>query len=186
MLDWLKDILGEVYTEDIDKKVSAAIGKDFVSRSDFNAKNEAYKALESQIAERDRQLEELKKVDAAGLQEQITRLQGENQSAKESYEKQIADMKLDYALDAALIGKKAKNPKAVKGMLAMEDIKLDGDKLLGLDTQLESLLKSDSYLFDTEDASKGSGTFTGSSGHQNHSGDDMAAVRAIMGLPTKT
>jgi len=43
MLDWLKAILGEAYTEDAEKKISAEIGKNFVARNDFNAKNDAIK-----------------------------------------------------------------------------------------------------------------------------------------------
>ena len=45
MLEWLKNILGDAYTEEIDKQVSEAIGKDFVSKTDFNAKNDAAKQL---------------------------------------------------------------------------------------------------------------------------------------------
>lgn len=33
MLDWLKEILGDNYSEEIDKKVSAKIGENFVSRT---------------------------------------------------------------------------------------------------------------------------------------------------------
>lgn len=39
MLEWLKEILGDGYSEDVDKKVSAEIGKRFVSKGDFDAKN---------------------------------------------------------------------------------------------------------------------------------------------------
>lgn len=49
MLDWLKKILGDTYTEDIDKKVSDEIGKQFVSRSDFNTLNETKKTLENTV-----------------------------------------------------------------------------------------------------------------------------------------
>ena len=35
-LQWLKEILGEAYTEEMDAKVSAALGERFVSRQDFN------------------------------------------------------------------------------------------------------------------------------------------------------
>ena len=37
MLEWLKEILGTHYTEEIDKKVSAEIGRGFVAKADFNA-----------------------------------------------------------------------------------------------------------------------------------------------------
>ncbi len=104
MFDWLKAILGESYTEEIDKKVAAEIGKSFVPRTNFNAVNEAKKAFEGQIADRDKQLEKLKKVDAEGLQAEITRLQGENKAAKEKFDADIAAVKLDAALDAAING----------------------------------------------------------------------------------
>ena len=56
MLEWLKTILGDQYTEEIDKKVSEEIGKGFVSRSDFNTVNEAKKGLEKQIGDYNGQL----------------------------------------------------------------------------------------------------------------------------------
>ena len=42
-LEWLKTVLGDAYTEDIDKSVSAEIGKGFVARSDYNALNKTKK-----------------------------------------------------------------------------------------------------------------------------------------------
>ncbi|MFR3227070.1 MAG: hypothetical protein ACLTNY_08965, partial [Blautia massiliensis (ex Durand et al. 2017)] len=51
MLEWLKNILGESYTEDIDKQISAEISKSFVAKSDFDAADEARKAAETQLAE---------------------------------------------------------------------------------------------------------------------------------------
>ena len=36
MLEWLKSILADSYTEEIDKQISQEIGKNFVSKADFN------------------------------------------------------------------------------------------------------------------------------------------------------
>lgn len=41
MLEWLKAILGDGYNEEIDKQISAEIGKGFVAKADFNAAKEA-------------------------------------------------------------------------------------------------------------------------------------------------
>ncbi len=60
-LQWLKDIIGDVYTDDMDNAAAQALGKDFVSRADFNEKAGKVKELEAQIADRDKQLEDLKK-----------------------------------------------------------------------------------------------------------------------------
>ena len=35
-LEWLKEILGEAYSEELEKKISGQIGKSFVSKEDFN------------------------------------------------------------------------------------------------------------------------------------------------------
>lgn len=43
MLSWLKEILGDSYTEDTEKKISQEIGKNFVAKADFNAKNDVLK-----------------------------------------------------------------------------------------------------------------------------------------------
>lgn len=150
MLGWLKTILGEGYTEDIEKKVSEEIGKGFVSRADFNLKNETNKTLEGQIKERDKQLEELKKVDATQLQAEITRLQGENTTAKQNFETEVNRIKLDSAMEVALMGAKARDVRAVKPFLNLDLVKLDGDQVLGLEEQLKSIKENKGFLFEEE------------------------------------
>lgn len=67
-LEWLKTILGDKYTPEIDTAVSQEIGKGFASRTDFNATSGKLKEAEAQVTQltesvktRDSQLEELKK-----------------------------------------------------------------------------------------------------------------------------
>jgi FtsZ-binding cell division protein ZapB len=61
----------------------------------------------------------------------------------------LSQTKLDSALGTALTAAKVRNPKTLKGLLDMDKIKLNDDgKLEGLDDQLESIQKSDAYLFD--------------------------------------
>lgn len=153
MLDWLKEILGDNYTEEIDKAVSKEIGKLFVSRSDFNEVNNEKKRLKEQISERDNQLNELKKIDADGLQAKIKELQEANEKAQKDYESEIAKIKLHSKIDAALAS--AKDPVGVKAHLNMDEIKLDGDKVIGLDAQLEKIKKDYGFYFETQPAGKG-------------------------------
>lgn len=149
MLEWLKTILGDTYTEDIDKKVSEQIGKDFVSRADFNAANEAKKTLEGQISERDKQIKGFEKLsgDNEQLKTQLTAAQEANKTAKADYDAQLKKVTMDGKIESALFGAKAKNPKAVRALLDESKISLDGENVLGLKDQLEALQKSDAYLF---------------------------------------
>jgi len=103
-----------------------------------------------QLTERDAQLEELKKVDAEGLQAKIDELQQTNETQKTEYENQLEQQAFEHKLESTLSNAKVKNTKAVKALLDTEKIKLDGDKLLNLDDQLTGLKESDPYLFEEE------------------------------------
>lgn len=125
--------------------------------------------LTGQLADRDKQLEDLKKVDAAALQNEITRLQGENTTAKQNYESSLAAMRLDHALDTAIIGAGGKNAKAIKALLPVDKLKLKNDGSVdGLD--LEALKTSDPYLFAAVETKRhGTG---GSGGTDDNPSDD--------------
>src|SRR5690625_4480499 len=77
-----------------------------------------------QISERDTQLEELKKVDAEGLQAKIDELQQQNETTKTEYEEKLQQQAFDHALDSSLSAAKARNIKSVIDNLALETIKL--------------------------------------------------------------
>ena len=158
MLEWLKNILGDGYTDEVDAKVSAEIGKNFVSKADFNQANTAKKKAEDDVKARDQQLEDLKKStgDAAALQEQITTLQNQNAEAKKTYEAELARVRLDGAVEAALTAAGAKNNTAVKALLAdfLKDAKLDDSGAVkGLAAEIDTLAKADAtaFLFNTTD-----------------------------------
>ncbi|NLB54085.1 MAG: hypothetical protein GX808_14265 [Syntrophomonadaceae bacterium] len=102
-------------TEEQANKVLAASTeemKGFIPKHRFDEVTEAKKQLEKDVAARDTQLEELKKVDAEGLKAQIEKLQGENKTTKENYEAQLKQMQIDNAVEKALLASKAKNTKA--------------------------------------------------------------------------
>lgn len=158
MLEWLKNILGDGYTDEVDAKVSAEIGKNFVSKADFNQVNTAKKKAEDDVKARDQQLEDLEKStgDAAALQEQITTLQNQNAEAKKTYEAELARVRLDGAVEAALTAAGAKNNTAVKALLAdfLKDAKLDDSGAVKeLAAEIDTLAKADAtaFLFNTTD-----------------------------------
>lgn len=157
MLEWLKSILGDSYTDEIDKKVSTEIGKSFVAKADFNALNETKKTLEGTISERDSQLEALKKLEPEKLQAEITRLQSENTAAKTKYDDDLKQFKKDTLLEAKLLKEGAINTKAVKALLDHSKIALDGENLIGIDDQLKSLKESEKWAWNTAPGVSGEG-----------------------------
>jgi len=170
MLEWLKTILADAYSEDIDAKVSAEIGKNFVAKVDFNATNEAKKQLEATVKQRDKQLEEIKKSsgDNAELKKQIEDLQNDNAKQKKAHEAELNQLKLDNAIEGALAQAGAKNSKTVKALLDMTRVALGEDgKLTGLDEQLEAVKQSDAYLFAEQSQTNFKGFQPGASGDTN-------------------
>lgn len=152
MLDWLKTILGDAYTEDADRQVSEEIGKRFVAKADFNSTKAELTAAKGQIADRDKQLEDLKKSsgDAEALKKQIEDLQAENAQKDKDHAAEIAAIKLESAVEAALTSAKAKNNVAVKALLTefLKDAKVGEDGAVkGLDGELKKLAEAEDTAF---------------------------------------
>lgn len=127
MLEWLKTILGEGYTPDIDKAVSGEIDKAYVARSDHEAQSAKLKEAETQVKQlgdtvkaRDKQLEDLKKSagDNEDLQKQIDALTKQNKDQKAAYDKELATVKLTAAVDTELTAAGSKSNIAVRALLA--------------------------------------------------------------------
>lgn len=109
--------------------------------------------LKTQVGDRDKQLETLKASagDNANLKKQIEDLQTENATAKANHESELNQLKVDFAVEKALTGAKAKNIKAVKALLDLTDAKLDKEgKVKGLAEQIEKLTTDEGtkFLFD--------------------------------------
>lgn len=122
--------------------------------------------LKTQVGDRDKQLETLKTSagDNADLKKQIEDLQTENATAKANHESELNQLKIDFAVEKALTGAKAKNIKAVKALLELEDAKLDKDgNVKGLAEQIEKLTSGDDtkFLFEAQKQTKQQQNFKG-------------------------
>ncbi|WP_282804572.1 phage scaffolding protein [Clostridium tetani] len=150
----LSEILGEHFKqlpEELQTKykdVDLVDSSQHVAKDKFDTLNEQLKTANTTIAD-------LKKdnKDNEVLQTKV----GEYETKVKDYEKQIKDMQFNYALEGALKGANVRNTKAVKALLNLENVKLDGENLLGLNEQLDLLKESDSYLFSEEQQAKFSG-----------------------------
>lgn len=116
--------------------------------------------LDEVIAERDnakkdhadvlKQLGALQKEtgDVQSLKDKIQELQDNAKEAEKTHAAEIQTLKINNAVDTALIGAKALNTKAVKALLNLEGAELAEDgSVKGLAEQITALQKSDSYLF---------------------------------------
>lgn len=147
--------------EELAKKCETAVAdllKGYIPKARFDEVNTAKNSAEALIKERDKQLEDLKKStgDAEELKKQIETLQADNKAKDEAHQAEIKQLKIDNAVEAALVGAKAKNNVAVRALLKdLDKAELAEDGTIkGLAEQLTALQKSDSYLFEAKETKK--------------------------------
>ena len=152
-MEWLKKLIekhtkdGVVDTENLLKEVNTEFPKHAVPKETYNALAETKKKLDEGIAERDKQLEDLKKIDAEGLKAEIERLQEENKAATEKYEAELKDIQLASAIKLAVAGK-VHDEDLVSGLVDKTKLIIGDDgKIVGLDEQIASLKENKAFLF---------------------------------------
>ncbi len=116
MLDWLKTILGDNYTEEIDKAVSEEIGKNFVSRNDFNTKNESVKDLTQRLEEANKQIDAFKEMDIDSIKKSADEWKEKAEKAEKDAEARVKELEHDNLLREKMSGLKFTSEYAKKGV----------------------------------------------------------------------
>lgn len=135
-------------------KVVSGFSETHISKVKATEIEEELKQIKTEIKERDKQLEDLKKNtgDNEALKKQIADLQKDNTEKETAYKIELDNFKKNSAIEMALVQNKAKNNKALKALLFLDDIKLkENGELEGLEKQLEVLKTSDAYLFESKE-----------------------------------
>lgn len=149
------------------EKASLEELKGYVEKSKHDEVLEENKTLKASVSDRDKQLETLKASagDNEELKKQIETMKQQNADQEKTHKAELAQLRLDNAMDAALAAAGAKNGKAVKALLDVSKVKLGEDgKLVGWDEQIKAIQKSDSYLFNAKQQNNFRGFQPGASG----------------------
>ncbi|MGN0464908.1 MAG: phage scaffolding protein [Lachnospiraceae bacterium] len=128
-------------------------GKDINNaKGDYDNVKEQLKTAQSDISERDKQIENLKNSvgDNEDLKNQIEKLQNENKEAKERHESEMKELKLSTAIKSAL-GDSVHDSDMVFALFDRKKLILNDDgKVTGLEEQLKSIKESKPFLFKEE------------------------------------
>lgn len=163
-MDFLKELFGteaitfEQFAEKVKKgglKLADLSKGEYVGIEKFKALEAERDGLNTQIGERDKQLSELQK--AAGsnteLTEQLKAAQESNKKLQEEHEAQLKQIRLDSAVEKALIESKAKNQTAAKALLNdfLQNAELDDSgNVKGLAEAIKGLVEGEdtAFMFD--------------------------------------
>lgn len=130
----------------------------YVEKAKFDEAATAKSNLETQIKERDKQLETLEKTagDKEKLEATIKQLREDNKSAKTKYETDLKNLRIDSAVKLKLSGT-AQDVDIVAGLIDKTKLIVSDDgTVAGLDEQINPLKTSKPFLF-KEIKSKGGG-----------------------------
>lgn len=154
----LKKLVGEeVFNAHIqpklekDKKYFFAEGE-FIPKGRFDEVNNQVKDYKTQVADRDKQLEDLKK-NVKGNEEltkQLEALQATNKTQKDEYEAKLQKQEYDFAYHNELSKFKAKDIDILKAKIDNSKVIYKDGKFAGLNEQIDALKKSHPYIFEDD------------------------------------
>jgi hypothetical protein len=97
----------------------------------------------------------------------VEQLKKDVKDAQTKYDTDIGTLKKSSAINLALVGAKAHDIKAVLPFVNMDAVTVDGDKVLGLDEQVQNLKKDKAFLFEEEKPTENNQT----AGHVTSAGE---------------
>ncbi|MGI5891988.1 MAG: phage scaffolding protein [Bacillota bacterium] len=144
--DFLK---GLELSDEVIEKIMAEHGRDLEKHKAASEKQKAHlEDLQASLAEANARLEGFAGLDIEGLQQEAQKWQSKAQELEEQGRAELKAVRFDFALEAALMGAKARNIKAVRALLDTKNMHLKDGKLLGLEEQLQAVQAENPYLFE--------------------------------------
>lgn len=163
----LKEIIGEQAYNALpdDKKkeydnVDLVNGAEHVTKKDYETAQATIKQQKKDIEKRDTDIENIqtKVKDNEDLTKEIDTLKKTNKKDREGFETQLNEIAFKNALEKGLGAFNVKDKDLILAKLNLENLKVDGENIIGLKEQIEPLQKSHEYLF--EKVINGTSSFT--------------------------
>ncbi len=170
-------------SDEVIEQVMGLHGKGVESlKSGMTALQAEADGLKGQLAEAGKAIEGFKALDVEGVKKAADDWKAKAEAAQTDAQAQVAALKFDYALDAALKDSKAKNSKAVNALLSRDALKFneaDGS-IVGLKEQLEKIKADNDFLF--EDAQPTPRIVSGGNNQTVITDSTVSAARTAAGL----
>lgn len=147
------------------------------TKSKLEAERNNYK---SQLETAQNALKEFEGVDVKELNSKIQTLTTDLETQQNEYNAKIADMEFNNVLNEAMSKSGAKNSKAVKALLDLENLKASKNQADDINKALEQVKSDNDYMFTSDEPIKNPVHDTGNS---TIAGGNSDLMRSAMGLP---
>lgn len=117
------------------------------AKGDLTTKETELASTKEQLKTANTEIQSYKSMDVEAIKKAADEYKTKFEEAETKAQKEIETLKFNHAIENALVGAKAKNAKAVKALLNIEGLKLNGDEVVGLKEQLEAIKTENDYLF---------------------------------------
>lgn len=129
MQEWIKELLGEAYTPQLEESLTAALAQRFVNREELDTRQAKWKTeLETARAQ------------AADWKQQA-------EQARKSAEEQVAAARFDAALNTAIGKAGGRSEKAIRALLDLDSLRTSADPEGAIAAALAQLEQENGYLF---------------------------------------
>ena len=187
MLDFLKEILGDAYTEDIDTRVSEEVGKRFVAKSDFTAKSNELKAVQARLDDAAKTIESLQEQgkDLEAVRKEAAEYKARAQQAEKDAAEQLEEYKFDTWWNGQVSANKGRNAAVLRtlaGEEKMQALRASTNRDADAKVLFEQLKKDSAYAF--EDMTPPPPPYSAGTGTTVLMANN-AAMRSAMGLPAE-
>jgi len=155
-------------------------------KENYRTKNEYDKAVnqrdeyKTSLDTVNEKLKEFDGVDVADLKGQITKLQDDLKTQKETYDAKEAERVFTDSVRSAIKEAGGRNAKAVMALLDMDALRESKDQSADIKKALDAAKESDAYLFGSDEPFRNP---VGPSGGNGGTDSALAAMRAAAGLP---
>lgn len=153
MLDFLKEILGDAYTEDIDTRVSEEVGKRFVAKSDFTAKSNELKAVQARLDDATKTIESLQEQgkDLEAVRKEAAEYKARAQQAEKDAAEQLEEYKFETWWNGQVSANKGRNAAVLRtlaGEEKMQALRASTNRDADVKVLFEQLKKDSAYAFE--------------------------------------
>lgn len=178
-LEFLKQILGDAYTEEIDARVSEAVGKAFVAKADFDAKNNELKAARTQLADAAKTIEGLQAEgkDLEAVRKEAADYKARAEQAEKDAAAQLEEYKFSSWFDSQVAKYKGRSTAVIRALAGderLQALRASANRDADAKALFEQLQKDSGYAF--EDATPPPPPYAGGTGTGTMQAVDLDGV----------
>lgn len=164
-MEWLKEILGDAYTDEIAQKVQAAMETEYAPRGELEAALGSKETFEKQLAEANATIEGMAGKDEEAVQKVATEWKEKYEQLQKESETQIAELRFSGVLGEAVKTAKGLSMVSIQAELGKEkmtELMASKNQAEDIKQALEGLKGEKSFLFEAEPAAPTYAAGTGS------------------------